>query len=212
MSDGLGMAMASPSHVSASKRVHSSPFMLSCSLSLSSLLEDPLVRVAHHDADLWVYTLEGKIIRDCLEVYPTSAKLVNKTNTRWMIARMIVRAARVVKEVKGTTKVGTGTGGEPLEVLSRNAGATTEKLDDGVAAAKRFAAQEAVRQSMATSESDRISNLERKVNEILTILHQRLPPAVSTRASTSLPQEQPLPGSAEHSKPSSWWTNQNFDA
>ena len=87
--------------------------MLSCSLSLSSLLEDPLVRVAHHDADLWVYTLEGKIIRDCLEVYPTSAKLLNTTNTRWMIARMIVRAARVVKEVKGTTKVGTGTGGEP---------------------------------------------------------------------------------------------------
>ena len=57
---------------------------------------------------LWVYTLQGKVIKECLAMFPRSKKLVNMTNMRWMMARMLVKAARELKRRQKRLEVITG--------------------------------------------------------------------------------------------------------
>ena len=130
---------------------------------------------------LWVYTLEGKVIRDTLELYPESHVKVRKVNMRWMMARMIVKAARVVKEFRRAEDVDrSATPFDVLKIMKERKAAQPVRYasdEDGVEAAKRFAAREAVRQAEAGTEMDRLSKIQQDVQELMRIVNTRLPPS-----------------------------------
>jgi len=156
---------------------------------------------------LWVYTLEGKVIKDCLALYPASERKVQLTNMRWMMARMMVRAGKIVKEFR--RKMGAAATAEELEnpfIILQKVKAERMEVSfntdtNGVEAAKRYAAREAVRQAEAGTEADRISKLQTQMGDLMRIIEERLPPA--------LPKPPKLPPAAppRASEPDtgSWW-------
>jgi len=142
---------------------------------------------------LWVYTLDGRIIRDCLSLYPDSTLRIRATNMRWMMARMIIRAARRIKEVRKALNPSLVEGADPFDLLKlykeprKEDEATDHGNDnDGKAAAQRYAAQYAQREAEAQSDGDRISNLQTEMKEmkemqedILRLLRGQMPRADS---------------------------------
>ena len=150
---------------------------------------------------LSVYTLDGKVIRECLSLYPESTKKVQRTTMRWMMARMMVKAARVVKEFRSESAEAKEQ--EPLHILKESRTLKTQAkrgdADDGMSAAMRFAAREAVRQSQALSEADRLVTLEIQMKQMMELLQKRLPPEPKDEVvQVALPPEValPLPGQA----------------
>lgn len=128
---------------------------------------------------LWVYTLDAKIIRECLLLYPESAKRIKMVNTRWLMARMVIRAARQVNDIrrKLTRKpIPNISLDDPMTLLQKHADGSLEhalrehrpsviiahsafSAVDSKEAAKRYAAQEAARQAEAQSTDDRMHEM-----------------------------------------------------
>ena len=151
---------------------------------------------------LWVYTLTGKDIKDCLQLYPESQRVINKVNTRWMMARMVVRAARIVTDVRKRDHGGTSAAMPPGKVLARERTLAAKRMaanDADAIAAKKFAAAEAERAAIGASESDKITALtsdmlalKQQQSEMLALLKQissgsQLPtPSSASEKQTSL--------------------------
>jgi len=174
---------------------------------------------------LWVYTLEGRVIKDCLALYPESERVVRKVNMRWMIARMMIKASNVVRVFQRSEEGEPGTKAAPLAPVQilKQANSEANRRDkmyrwsmdmsgeerDGVEAAKRFAAREAVRQAETGTEADRITKLQTEVVALRKLIEERLPAPVAppSLVGSSLPPSRarspPTAADAEASLPPS---------
>jgi len=136
---------------------------------------------------LQVFTLEGKVIKDCLTLYPDSSKLVKRVNMRWQMARMLIKAAKIVKSVQdGARSQPLPQGGpyrppSPIEMLDAQLKVQDPADDsDGLAAARRYAAREAVRAGAAKTVDERMDNVERQLDSVVTMLKE-----ITSRIGTS---------------------------
>jgi len=98
-----------------------------------------------------------------------------------MMARMIIRAARHIKELRRTLTAEQASSadsilGDPFELLKQKPPRAEIAADhdsgDGKAAAQRYAAQYAQREAQAQSDGDRISQLSAEMQEMKKAQHE----------------------------------------
>jgi len=125
---------------------------------------------------LWLYTLDGKVIRDTLMLYPDSSLQIRTINMRWMMARMIIRASRHIKELRRSLSPEQASSMDPFALLKHKPPRAEITVDndsgDGKAAAQRYAAQYAQREAQAQSDGDRISQLSKEMLEMKKAQHE----------------------------------------
>lgn len=161
---------------------------------------------------LQVYTLEGKIIKDCLTLYPDSSKLVKQVNMRWQMARMLIKAAKIVKKVQDGVGTALPRPASPIEMLDsqlkkKGAGSGSGSDDsDGLAAARRFAAREAVRAGAAKTVEERMDTVEKQLETVVGILKDissRMGPRPSAGSRSNSPVNAPRSETWKMSNPMS---------
>ena len=157
-------------------------------------------------------TLEGKIIKDCLTLYPDSSKLVKQVNMRWQMARMLIKAAKIVKKVQDGVGTALPRPASPIEMLDsqlkkKGAGSGSGSDDsDGLAAARRFAAREAVRAGAAKTVEERMDTVEKQLETVVGILKDissRMGPRPSAGSRSNSPVNAPRSETWKMSNPMS---------